>query len=214
MLVLCVDSGCTRFVVMGETLQTDLVSYSLYSPSPSSQPPDVASPLCLAHPFGAWASPWELGNSLVGFPLGGTTDLLEVYPPSPQEAETHLTEAAEHRAGAVSTFTTSLSSSVACSSFLSSQHRGRDTQRMTMSWWSEHFTLQDATCCISAIKTLFKLEISFKALWLSELWVAELYNTYVVWCISKGGSKGILGISPFLLRRKFVSEAVSLMRLS
>lgn len=45
--------------------------------------------------------------------------------------------------------------------------------------------------------------MSLNALWLSELWAAELYHTYVLWGIREGGSKGILGINPFLLRRGF-----------
>lgn len=45
--------------------------------------------------------------------------------------------------------------------------------------------------------------MSLNALWLSELWAAELCCTYVLWGIREGGSKGILGINPFLLRRGF-----------
>lgn len=44
--------------------------------------------------------------------------------------------------------------------------------------------------------------MSLNALWLSELWAADLYCTYVLWGIREGGSEGILGINPSLLRRR------------
>lgn len=72
--------------------------------------------------------PWDFTHSSAGVSKAGATDLADVHPPSPQEAELHWTEAAEHRAGAASTVAASLSSFVAFSSFLSPHHRGGDTE--------------------------------------------------------------------------------------
>lgn len=66
-------SGCTRFAVMGKTLQTDLVGYSLWSPNPSLQPPNVPPSRCLAHPSAMVRGPahGSLPIPLVGFPKQG-----------------------------------------------------------------------------------------------------------------------------------------------
>lgn len=102
---------------------------------------------------GAWASPWELGHSFGG--VSPWWDFWLTGGASPITTRGWTTSYRSSRTQSrCCTVTASLSSSVASSSFLSPQHRGRDTERITMSWWPEHFTLQDATCCISTIKVL------------------------------------------------------------
>lgn len=55
---------------------------------------------CPSLSHGTWASPWELAHSSGGVSkAAGAAELLDMHPPSPQEAELHWTDAAEHRAG-------------------------------------------------------------------------------------------------------------------
>lgn len=195
MLVLFVDSGCTRFAVMGETLQTDLVGWSLWSLGPSPQPPNVAPPLCLPHLSAMVHGPahGSLPIPLEGFPKQQGLLTYWTCIPITTRSWTALNRCSRTQSRCchhppLTTVTTSPALELdielffffwlSLPFFLHSIEE--ETWRITMSWWSEHFTLQDATCCISAIKALSKVEITLKALWLSELWVAELYSTSVM----------------------------------
>lgn len=75
---------------------------------------------CPSLSHGAWASSWELGHFFGEVSKAGALDLRDMHPPSPQEAEPRQTDVAEHRAGAASTVTASLSSFVAVPFFLHS----------------------------------------------------------------------------------------------
>lgn len=144
MLVLFVDSGCTRFAVMGETLQTDLVGWSLWSLGPSPQPPNVAPPLCLAHLSAMVHGPahGSLPIPLEGFPK--QQGLLSYWTCIPhhhkklncieqmqQNTEQVLPPSTTHHCHNISSFGAGHRAFfffLAFSSFFSPQHRGGDME--------------------------------------------------------------------------------------